>query len=259
MRGIRTWRLSAVVAAVAVVAAACGSSGGAVTAPNTPKQIAADKKLATQAVLRLTDLPDGYKATPHDNSSGDDSPPAVEAQFVKCSGLPKKFLDTTNDDQPNADSPDFTKGSVASGDFVQIQSNVELDRSSKDISAPLALLREAKTVKCFGPALSAEFSQGLKSTPGVSLSHVSVVSVDAGSIGDQSAGLEGRVTMSTLGLSFPVAFDFYVVRRGRAAATLDVTGIGKKLDTATAAKLLRAMVDRLGAAACGAGASKCEM
>ena len=95
--------------AAGLLAAGCGGGSSTVTAPNTPKQIAADKATVEQALLTSADLPSGYTGTPHDNSTSDDPPAAVENQFVACSGFPKRLLDQKNDDQPHADAPDFSQ------------------------------------------------------------------------------------------------------------------------------------------------------
>lgn len=70
--------------AVVVLATGCGGSSETITAPNTPKQRAADEVTAKQAVLTAKDLPAGYTGTPHDNSSNHDLPPAVLKKFVTC-------------------------------------------------------------------------------------------------------------------------------------------------------------------------------
>src|SRR5438876_7050196 len=111
-------------------------------------------------------------------------PRRVEKKFVACSGLPQRFLDTSKDDQPNADSPDFSKGKIGQGAATEVDSSVELDRSSKDISEPLSHLKTA--AKCFEPVFKALFAGG-KPDPGVTFTGLSVEPLDVGTVGDQSA------------------------------------------------------------------------
>src|SRR2546428_5255397 len=93
MAGIRRRRVSAAV--VLLMAAGCGGGSGAVTAPNTPKQIAADRATAKRAVLTSNDLPAGYKGVPHDESSSNDLPPAGREEVRRVLGpsaaIPRHF------------------------------------------------------------------------------------------------------------------------------------------------------------------------
>ena len=98
-------------------------------APNTPAQRAADKAVAGRAVLKLSDFPLGWTSAPHDKSGSSGPPPAIERRLVACSHLPKRFFDDQADQQPNVDSPDFSKGVVGAGPAARIESSVELDRT----------------------------------------------------------------------------------------------------------------------------------
>ena len=231
--------LAATLAVTLLIAAGCGGGSSAVTAANTPKQLAADKTTAKQALLTAKDLP-GYKSTPHNRSTSNDPPPAVVKKFVSCSGLPERFINSSKNDQPNADSPDFSKGRIGRVPTVTFESSVELDRSSKDISDPLSHLKNA--AKCFEPVFKAIFAQS--STGGAHFGNVSVDALDVGSIGDQSAAFQGSVTVSGNGRSIDVAFDLYFVRRGRAAVEM-TTGIRQASRPALGKSLLNKIVDRL--------------
>jgi len=207
-----------------VIAAGCGSSSKTSTAPNTPEQRKVDLALAKQALLKLSDLPPGYKGAPHSNSSNGDIPPRVIQKFVACTHLPKRFVDDKSDDQPKADAPDFTSGNIRTGAATEIDSSVEIDRSSKDISEPLGLLANGNTAHCFQPFFDAALAQGLKGAPGFSIQRVTVKSIPAGSAGDQGAGFQGQMTLGTPVGSMVVYLDFLLVRTGRAA--INLTGIG---------------------------------
>ena len=247
MSGTRIRVRTVTITAVLLLAGAgCGGSS-AVTAPNTPKQLSADKALAKQAVLRQGDLPAGYTGTPH-TDSGNNLPPAAEASFLACTHLPRSFLNNSANQQPNADAPDFKKGDITTGPSSEIDSSVELDRSSKDISDPLSHLQEASAAKCFEPFFQSEIEQGAKDTPGLSLTGLTVRDISIGSVGDQRAAFEGRLTLSASGLSIPTYFDIYFVRRGR--AVVDLTGIGfrQPVSQVLVKSLLATMVGRLDAA-----------
>ena len=216
-------------------------------APNTPKQRAADTAVAKQAVLEVSDLPFGWAANPHDDS-GPDLPKPVETKFAACAHLPKRFVDNKNDDQPNADSPDFTKGTVGAGAAAEVDSSVELDRTVSDISEPLSHFADPDTTKCFDPLFRAELALALRGDQGVSLQDFAFRALSVGSIGDQAAGFQGRVTIVGPKASIPIEFDLYFVRKGRAIATLTTIAFSVPFDQAFAQSLLEKMVGRLGAA-----------
>ena len=218
------------------------------SAPDTPQQRVADTALARHAVLALTDFPLGWTSIPHDNSSSG-TPPAVEHTFETCAHLPKRFLDNTGDKQPNADSPDFSKGRIGAGPAAQISSSIEIDRSPADVSDPLSYLARPRTVNCFDPFFRAVFKQSLKNDPGVSLRDFAFRALSVGSIGDQSAGFQGHVTIFGPRASIYLEFNLYFVRTGRAIAMLSAITFSVPFDQSFAEKLLEKMIGRLQAAA----------
>ncbi len=237
-----------IVITVGALVASCGGGSSAVTAPNTPKQIAADKVTIRQALLAADDLPLGYTGAPHVNSDDSDPPRAVQDEFAKCSGFPKRLLDAKNTDQPHADAPDYSKGKIGQGPATEVDSGIEIDRSSKDISEPLAHLADAKAAKCFAPLFNAIFKKGLGSDSSVSFSAATVDKLAVGSIGDQQAAFRGHVTVSGTGVSIPIEFSLYFVRWGRAIVQLTALGYSTTFDKSLAEKLLGTMVDRVKAA-----------
>jgi hypothetical protein len=231
-------------AAMVVAAAGCGSSSKTLTAPNTAEQLNADRSIAKQAVLTLSDLPPGYKGTPHEKSSGDDIPKKVEQKFLACTHLPKRFIDDSNDDQPNADSPDFAKGNPATG-ATEIQSSVEIDRSSKDISEPLAYLKNDNMPGCFQPFFHAALAASFKDDPRFSVRSVTVKSISAGSAGDEGAGFQGRIAIGSPIGPLVVYFDLFFVRTGRAGVSLLAIGFREPAGLDLEQELLATMVRRL--------------
>jgi len=239
-----------IVAAIAVglLAAGCGGGSSAVTAPNTPKQLAADKATAKAAVLTASDLPAGYKGTPHKKSSGDDIPTAVETKFLACTHLPKRFINDSGDKQPNADAPDFAKGTLGQGASTEIESSVELDRSSNDIKDPLSHLSGSNAAACFKPFFQAALNTSLSGTSGVTIAPVKMTVLDLGSVGDQSGAFQGRTTVSGPSASITFEFNLYFVRTGRAGVFMLTIATNAPFDQTLAKSLLSTMVGRLGAA-----------
>jgi hypothetical protein len=238
---------------------ACGSGSGHVSAslsttprttkpssaPDTPAQRAADRAVAARAVLTLADFPLGWTSNPHDTSSSSGPPPAVQRAVIACAHLPQRFLDNRADTQPNVNSADFTKGVVGAGPAAQIQSSVELDRTVRDISQPLAQLAAPGAAACFAPLFRSEFSQGLGKHPGVSLADFSLNALSVGSIGDQSAGFQSRVTIVGQRASINLEVDLYFVRVKRAIVVLSAIAFSVPFDQGFAQTLLEKMVGRL--------------
>jgi hypothetical protein len=250
-------------AAAVMLLASCGGGSAKVTAqppratktttttmppaaPNTPKQRVADTAVAKQAVLELSDLPFGWAANPH-NNSGPDLPKSVETKFLACAHLPKRFIDNANDNQPNADSPDFTKGTVGAGPAAEVDSSVEVDRAVSDVSEPLSHFADPGTAKCFDPLFRAEFALALRGDTGVSLHGFALRALSVGTVGDQAAGFQGRVTITGPKASIPIEFDLYFVRKGRGIAMLTAVAFSVPFDQAFAQSLLQKMVGRLSA------------
>ena len=154
--------------------------------------------MAQQAVLRLADLPAGYKATPHDNSSNDKIPAAVAQKFAACAHVPKSEIESFMNgdhkaDQPSADSPDFDLTDSSTLSQTSFQNNVEIDRSSKDLSAPLALLGAESAQKCWKDLFQAAFDE--TAPTGGLVKDLAIIPLPTKSLGDQAAAFEARVTL----------------------------------------------------------------
>jgi len=227
------------------IAATSSSTTTASTTANTPAQVAADRTVAAGAVLKLADFPLGWTSSPHNTSNSSGPPAAVERAVVTCAHLPTRFLDNRADNQPHVDSADFTKGVVGAGPAAEIQSSVELDRSVNDISQPLTQLASPDATKCFAPLFRAEFADGVSKDPGVSLIDFSLNALSVGSIGDQSAGFQSRVTIVGARASIGIEVDLYFVRVKRAIAELTATAFSVPFDQGFAQTLLEKMVGRL--------------
>src|SRR5262249_44582212 len=136
--------------------------------PNTAQQLAADKAFAKHAVLRLSDLPRGYKATPSDSSdSSDDIPAAPLAKFATCAHASVAEAGDFLNDHPKPDVPsvksDFSKNE-ASLNETDLESRVDMHRSASDLAGPLALL--TARVSCWRDLFQAAFTQTApKNTP----------------------------------------------------------------------------------------------
>jgi predicted small lipoprotein YifL len=236
-------------AAMLVAATACGSSGPK-TAPNTPEQIKADKAIAKQAVLKKSDLPSAYTATPHNDDPANDTPKPVLRKFAKCAKIPESKIDELingNDNDPSApqvNSPDFSFDDKETGISFSFENSVEIDRSSKDISEPLDLLAGDDVLPCWKDLFKAAFEQEV-TAPDEKVGGVAVTPIDIGDVGDKSVSFEVRVLLTKGTNSVKAFFDAYFVQSGRAGISLFASGIRKSVDRDLSLFLLKAVVDRM--------------
>jgi hypothetical protein len=258
MEGVGGRGISAVVA-IAVLLAGCGGGSAKVTtslpstpsrqaAPDTPAQLAADTALAKRVGLRLGDLPAGYTAKPHDDSS-DAIPAKVAKAFGSCAHIPKSSLssllgDVPDPSAPSVSAPDFEL--VLGSRHTSFENNVELDRTARDLSEPLALFGAPAALPCWKALFGAVLAQTAPKD-GV-FEGLIVQAIPISRIADQSAAFEAQVTLAVGRIAVPVVFDFFFVRLGRAGVTLFASGINHRVDTALEVSLIRKVVTRLRAA-----------
>jgi hypothetical protein len=235
-------------AAMVMFAAGCGSSSKTITAPDTPKQIAADKAVVKQTVLKLSDLPAGYKASPHEDASEDDFSQADLQEFATCAKVPKSMvaeLLTGVDDPsaPSADSPDFEQSDPATGFSTSFENSVGIERSSKDISEPIKVLGATSALKCWRALFKSQLER--MAPPGGSVRDLTVVGLPSPAVGDESTAFGIRVTVSGAQRTIKAFVDIYLVRRGRAGISLSASGIGERVDSSLALSLLHTVDDRV--------------
>ena len=214
----------------ALLLAGCGGSTGTVE--------------ARDAVLRPTDVPTGYKPTPH-RDFGLRLTDTQEAALLACTKLPPWFVENGARDQTRADSPDFTYGRFADGPARRIASSVRLAPASEAVREPLAALDGDASARCFAPVFRAGFERGLGGRPGVTTSDFTVRPLSLGGIGDQSAAFQGTATMHTRGGPVQQDLNLYFVRRGRALVTMYAAGFDSPTDQRLAEFLLSTMASRL--------------
>ena len=222
-------------AALVITAALCGGCGGS------------SRATVRDAVLRPTDVPTGYKPTPHRDFEPRLSD-AEEAALLACTKLPPWFVASGAHDQTRADSPDFTYGRFADGPAQRIASSIRLAPSSEEVREPLAALDGDAAARCFEPVFRAGFERGLGGRPGVTTSDFTVRPLSLGGIGDQSAAFQGTATMHTRGGPVQQDLNLYFVRAGRALVTMYAAGFDSPTDQRLAEFLLSTIVSRWGGA-----------
>jgi hypothetical protein len=244
----RAIAVSAALAMVLVVAG-CGSSSKTSTAPNTAEQIKNDKALARHAVLKLKDLPTGYKGTPHTDDSDSDAPEAVLRKFAACAKISSaeadRLLNGSGDDasKPSVDSPDFELLDKSTGFFTRFENTVEIDRSSDDISKPLETFGKEDVLPCWRDVIKSSLTLGLD--PGESVTGIKVAALDLGDVGDDAVAFAVRANFKGPARTVPAYINLYYVGSARAGISLTATGIGKPIDKDLAVSLVKTVADRL--------------
>jgi len=129
-----------------------------------------------------------------------------------------------------------------------VSNSVEVDRSSKDLSVPIAFLGAASAIPCWKTFLQTAFSAAGVSGGG-SISDLRVTPITLAGVGDQLAAIEASLKVTVSGRTVPFYADLFIVRRGRAGVSLEVTGIGGPASRSLEKSLLETVVGRLGGAA----------
>jgi len=248
MRNTRIRGLAALpLAAILVFATGCSSSKSS-TAPNTPEQRKVDKALGQKAVLKLADLPTGYKESPHVDDPADDTPEPVLRKFASCAKIPKAKIAALLDNKADpkeveVKASDFARRDATTGYSTSFENTVDLERSSKDVTQPFDVFMAKKVLPCWKDLFQAVFAGGASET--TSIRDVAVESISTGKIADKSAGLGVRVTIVGATRSVNAYVDVYLVCSGRAGISLVATGIGARADTSLSVSLLRKVASRL--------------
>ena len=218
------------------------------SAPHRSIQLADDQALAQRAVLRLADVPGGYKSLPAENTPANDVPAAVAAHFSACTHLALPLVTTLLDQRAGPGmilvvSPNFVKP-VSKLAETSIESAVEVHASSEQLSQELDQLGSAGALPCWKAFIKSSFADPAGSS--AALRALDVASVPLGALGDQSTAVGAKVAVSNGVRTIDIALDFCIVRRGRADAVLAfaVEG-GGSVDRALERSLLAKMVDRL--------------
>lgn len=249
MHGTGTRSLGAVVLAVTLVfAAGCGNSSKTSNAPNTPEQRKVDQALGKQAVLKLADLPTGYKASPHKKDASTATPEPALREFASCANIPKAKVESlfngkADPKEVQVNSPDFANEDSRTGYSTTFENSVDLERSSKDVTESFDTFTARTTFPCWKNLFQAIFEDS--ADKGTSIRNVAIAPISTGKIADKSVGLAIRLTVVGTARSVNAYIDLYLACSGRAGISLLATGIGERADTSLALSLLQTVADRM--------------
>jgi hypothetical protein len=220
--------------ASALVASACGSSGGSSKADPT-----ADLAVAKGAVLTKADLPAGFDSTPY--SSSDDLPDSAKLALANCLNTKVSLFN----DQPGeqvAHSDDFSQ------DNISISNEVDVYPKKSDVDPGYNALTNAKAPQCLSDLFKAAVTtpQTGDTTPPPTVGNITVTKLDVNS-GDRSVGYRATIPLTTAdGQTGTIYTDLFAAQKGRAVVNLIAQNINQPYDNATETALLNKVVGRLG-------------
>jgi hypothetical protein len=250
-------RLTCIALVVALAMLGCGSSGGkkastkasdatdtasesdatdgtdatdTASDSRTKQELEADRKIAQGALLRLSDLPEGFTSTPRKASTAD-SPEekAVVQSFADCVGVDASLLnDDTDETKADAKSDKFKR--APSLDFEMSASvSASKDEQQKIFDA----FKSSKAGRCFETffndalALSLEHpSPGETAPAGLTLGEASVETIDLGLHG-KTVIYRATIPFTVQGQSAEVVSDFVLALKGRIGMTMTFQNVGE--------------------------------
>jgi hypothetical protein len=226
------------------MAVACGDSSSSPTVMSSaaPAQdVEGDHALANNAVLKASDLPAGWDAAPHEESSDG---PDLDTLMSECMNVSSGLF---NNGKVQADSPDFT-----SPDGTQVHNSVSIEATAGEIQAPFAIFTRPEMVGCLQKAMTAEldytFSHDIDGSPppsDVTIGQAIVEKQEFPTIGDGTVAYRVTIPMTAAGTDLNVYADFILIAKGRAGISLDVESIGAPFSIETTQQLAATVAGRL--------------
>jgi hypothetical protein len=231
--------LSAAGVVIALGVAACGSSSNsgssthsaatttsiASTTTSTTTISAADKRIARDATLRLTDFPTGWEAN-------DQSSPATKSD---CQGL----IGAKAAASGGASSPDF-----ASSDNSQVSNAVVIFPDASTAKHWYTELSSQATRECLGKQIGTEATK-TASREGLTVGQITTGSVAIAPVGNERGAGRLTIPVSEGSLNVNVFSDLVVIRVDRGVQLLFLTNVLAPFDATLGAKLVKTAADRL--------------
>jgi hypothetical protein len=225
---------------VGLTLAACGGSGGSATDTGTGTPTAATttagtttgatkdeaQQLANSMLLRLSDFPAGWRATPSEDQEG-------------CSGIDK--LTERYDVLAKADSKDF-----ATGDTTEASSSAGFFHDEAMAREALNYLEAAIQSKSLRDCLSDALRKDAEE--GVTFGDIQVGQVSFPKLGDRSSAWEIVIPAKSQGFSFTAYIDGIYVIRSSALSVVLFSDVLEPFDVQERERLARLVDERMDAA-----------
>lgn len=211
---------------------ACGGGKKDSTPSTTAPDPAANKAAARSLLLFQSDLPAGWKATPHEDDPGD---AVVQKKLADCAGAsdPSRAI-------ANLDSPDFDLGDA------EVSSSVDVVATLADFEKDVAALKSSKYVACVKQLFGTELERQIRQeAPDATFDDVSLARVASPTYGDVTVVLKGTVTLTVKGQAVVFYLSDYAYGRGRTEVDLNFFNIGRPFEPALEQSLLAKAVAKL--------------
>jgi hypothetical protein len=192
----------------------------------TAVNVAADKAKARALVFTRSDLPAGWKATPHQDDPTDKK---FDAQLAACLGRPSPTTYLT----AGANSQDFTSGDA------EVSSEALLVKTVADFNADVDAVKGPKFIPCVKRVLTSSLQQ----LAGPSVRSVAVAPLPVDSDLEFSAGFRATVKLQVQGQTVTVYQDGILLGKERIELTASFSDVQQPPDPA----LEKALVAKLGA------------
>jgi hypothetical protein len=227
------------VVVLAALVCGCGGSGSngqdettTVTAPTDTTAPTAEttalpkdeaEEIAKSMLLRLSDLPTGWRAQPHEESEG-------------CAGIDK--LTERYDVLAKADSKDFARG-----DTTEASSSAGLFSDERTAHEALNYLEASVQSKKFRECVDDLLRE--QADEDITFGDVQVGQVSFPTLGDRSSAWEVVIPAKTQGFSFTAYADAVYMTTSRALAVVLFSDVGTPFDEAMRERLARIVEKRM--------------
>ena len=219
-----------VLALAAVLLVACGGGGDVDTS--------GDPQKAADAVLRQSDLPDGFAPKDSSSSSSGDTAgdQAAKECYRKATG---KDPDVLENERTGKAEAKFEQGAGVTS--VEVDGEVELYPDGTALSEQLQAFALPATADCLTEAFNTEFT-----LQGLPVSELDLRFNRLDGVGDEAGQFLLSATLLVSGVEIQLGSEINFVRVGRAALTATVTRFNAAPDHELALTALNAMKGRLG-------------
>jgi hypothetical protein len=231
-----------------VLLAGCGSSASKTTTSASGTQTPSSSSPAAsnsaspaslaqlnKIVLQPSDLPQGWKGTPH---KADPSDAAAQAAVVKCVGA----RDTDSDKVADTDSEDFAL------DQASISSSATSYRSQSDIDADIAFVHSPKLSGCYTALVKKELGTSLPGGATIESATIKITPGSAGGPANVVATGSGTITVNANGQQVAVYLSVAFITGPLIEAELDAENIGAPVPAALFKSLVATVAARAGKA-----------
>jgi hypothetical protein len=218
-------------ASLSTPSASVSTPSASASAPSSVAAAAAALPALRKIVLKPTDLPAGWKPTPHKANPSDE---AGNVAMLKCVGA----RNTDGDKVAEANSDDFAAGDA------QISSSATSYRSQADLDTDLAMLRSPKLSPCLEQLLKKELASSLPAGGTVGSTSVKVTPGSAGGPANVAATATAIIKVSVNGQQIPAYMSLAFITGPLIEAEVDSDNIGAPVAASVLSGAVAAVANR---------------